>query len=180
MIYKKLPSQKYLKECFDYSPYLGTIYWRERPRKHFTDAGQHARINNMHSGRKAGTISGNGHLSISIGGVIYKAHRLIWKIMTGKEPTEQIDHRDNNKINNTWRNLREATHVQNLANQGVRNELGVKGVRKVVRKKGLRYEAQISDGGVKQYLGIYNTSEEAHAAYKEAARNLHKEFANPG
>ena len=32
---KKLPEQKYLKECFDYIPENGHLIWKTRPAEHF-------------------------------------------------------------------------------------------------------------------------------------------------
>jgi hypothetical protein len=40
-----------------------------------------------------------------------------------------------------------------------------------------KFVAQIFSDGTKYYLGIYDTPEEAHAAYCGASRVLHKEFA---
>jgi len=44
---------------------------------------------------------------------------------------------------------------------------------------GDRWVAQINANGKKIFLGHYDTPEEAHAAYKEAALKHFGEFANP-
>lgn len=43
-----------------------------------------------------------------------------------------------------------------------------------------KWLAQIKSDGKKVYLGYYNTAEEAHKAYKKAAKLYHGEFANYG
>lgn len=35
-----------------------------------------------------------GHMQSRIDGVLYLAHRIIWKMMTGKDPDRLVDHRD--------------------------------------------------------------------------------------
>jgi hypothetical protein len=45
---------------------------------------------------------------------------------------------------------------------------------------GRRFQAQINVAGKKLSLGTFNTPEEAHAAYREAASRYHGEFANHG
>ena len=49
-------------------------------------------------------------------------HRLVWEAFNGKVPTGfEINHRDENKLNNSLSNLELVTHKQNC-NHGTRNE----------------------------------------------------------
>ena len=99
--------------------------------------------------------------------------------MTGEDPGElEIDHDDQNGYNNSFRNLRKATRPQNANNRGVQsnNKIGLKGV----FKKYNRYYAQIHKNGKKIHLGTYDTAEEAHKAYCEAADQYFGRFANYG
>lgn len=104
-------------------------------------------------------------------------HRVILERMLGRklERWEHVDHIDRNPLNNKRGNLRLATSAQNAANRAVQsnNKLGVKGV----RKHGSGYEANVCANGKSVYLGIFPTIELAHAAYLEAAKKLHGEFA---
>lgn len=104
-------------------------------------------------------------------------HRIIMARVLEREldPKEDVDHWDLNGLNNTRSNLRIATRAQNMANTKLRNDnkLGFKGV--VKDKK--RFRAEIKAGGKSKHLGMFDTPEEAHAAYLEAAKKYHGDFA---
>lgn len=89
----------------------------------------------------------------------------------------QVDHRDLNTMNNTRKNLRLATNQQNRCDTPVRkcNPTGLKGV--TMRSDGNKFVAIIISKGVRKHLGSFPTKELAHAAYCEAAKVLHGEFA---
>lgn len=66
-----------------------------------------------------GTISNGGYRVVCIPKYgAFLAHRVIWKIMTGCDPS-MVDHKDRNTQNNKWANLRICTMTQNLGNQTV-------------------------------------------------------------
>ena len=114
---------------------------------------------------------------IGIDGIIYSAHRLAWKIVTGKDPTLLIDHADGNSTNNAWHNLREATNSQNTQNskKATINSTGYKGVSYIKSRK--RYHTSIIVNGRRQKLGYYKTAKEAYEVYCLAARQHYGEFA---
>jgi hypothetical protein len=87
-----------------------------------------------------------------------------------------IDHRDGNRANNRWSNLRLATQSENSANRHrhINNTSGFKGVS--LCKWG-KWRACIEKNGRKIHLGMYDTPQAAHAAYVAAARKLFGEFA---
>ena len=117
---------------------------------------------------------------IRLNGRWYAEHRLIWLFMTGAWPKNEIDHINGDPTDNRFENLREATHAQNQRNKGpMRNNLlGVKGVG--YRRN--RFYAQISvgrrDDGRKKvcHIGTFGTIEEASAAYRKVAAEMHGEF----
>lgn len=106
-------------------------------------------------------------------------HRVIMKRMLQRDfkSGEKVDHIDNNPLNNTRDNLRVVTHAQNMANQGIskNNTSGYKGV--TFKKTTSQWEAGIWINGKRKYLGLYDTPQEAHEAYKRAAIELHGEYA---
>lgn len=115
-----------------------------------------------------------GHLQISIDGRLYLAHRLAWYFMTGKWPSFDIDHKDRDRKNNKWGNLRKADKQKNSFNSSVRktNFLGLKGVGKHNNK----FTARITVSEKIRLIGRFLTKEEASKAYEDAAKKQHGEF----
>ena len=101
-------------------------------------------------------------------------HRTVAKRM-GLDLLNQIDHINGDKLDNRRENLRSATQSQNSMNSRIKNKTGYKGVTKTNQKWG----AQIKVNGQQIWLGTFNTPEEAHDAYREAAEQYFGEFANP-
>lgn len=160
-------TQERLKELLEYSPSTGLFFWLQ-------DRG----------GKRAGDIAGckkRTYIVISVDDHIYRAHHLAWLYMTGEWPDPFVDHRDTNKHNNAWDNLRLATKSQNQANIGLikSNASGLKGVSRYAagERYGKPWQACIGKDGKTKHLGHFATKEEAHAAYCEAAERLFGEFA---
>lgn len=173
---KQLPSQEYLKECFDYDQETGTLTWKERPLYHFTNESKFKKWNALFIGKSAG-VSSNVYIDIKIQNKeSYLAHRIIWKWMTGEDPLEQIDHIDGNRFNNAWNNLREASHKQNQHNRSKNknNKCGFKGVRYMPHLD--KYSASITINRKWVHIGTYNTSEEAYENYCKVAKAYQNEF----
>lgn len=99
-------------------------------------------------------------------------HRLVGEAFLGLTADRQVDHIDGDRTNNRLENLRLATHSQNRRNSRSRSSCGMKGVSR--HRK--RWSAKITIDGKLKHLGIYDTPEEAHAAYCAAAKELHGEF----
>lgn len=155
-----------LREAIKYDPLTGDWTWlKPNPMA--------LRVN---PGDKAKTTSDSmGHLQISIDGRLYLVHRLAWYYMTGEWPKRDVDHKNRDKKNNRWSNLRKATRQKNTFNSSVRknNKSGFKGVHQIPNG---RYSARITISGKTIYLGYFQTIDAAHEAYVEAARKLHGEF----
>lgn len=122
---------------------------------------------------KSSVKSQSDYCVVSFGGSAYAAHRVIWFIVTGEQPPDQIDHKDLNGTNNRWPNMRAATPVQNGANKAPIR----KGLKGAVRLRSGRYQAQVKCNGVFHYLGSFATEAEANAAYAAKAVELFGEFA---
>lgn len=154
-----------LRELLLYDPRTGHFAWRECP-THPEKIGQ-----------QAGWREPKGYWRVCIEGRNYQAHRLAWLWMTGKWPAAQVDHRDLDKANNRWSNLRLATNGQNQANtpKRRRNTSGIKGV--YWHKRRGKWQAAIMVSGRLKSLGYRNTKEEAAALYAAAANQHFGEFA---
>ena len=95
-------SHERLKEVLEYDPGTGISTW-------LVD-----RTGTARAGARAGCIhKSSGYRVIRIDGKLYREHRVIFFWMTGKWPDKEVDHRDLDKSNNRWHNLREATRSQN-------------------------------------------------------------------
>lgn len=181
MAAKPLPPAEYLRQCFDYDPNAGILTWRERPRDHFaTDRGWRTFNGGAHW-KAAGQVllrrDGAGScISVSINSQRYLAHRIIWAMVYGTEPTNLIDHRDGDGLNNRISNLREATHAQNMMNKR-RLKPGLKGAYWCNRRS--KWVCQITHEGRRICVGRFDSREEAHAAYCKKAHELFGEFARP-
>lgn len=88
-----------------------------------------------------------------------------------------VDHINGDGLDNRRANLREATNAQNMRNKGLyrNNSSGFKGVS--WQKECRKWQAGIRLDGTRRHLGLFLVAEDAAAAYDEAARELHGEFA---
>lgn len=114
-------------------------------------------------------VSGNGKRTT------LKMHRLI----LGLPPNRPIvDHINGNQLDNRKSNLRVCDHSSNLMNRGKNrnNKSGYKGV--FWSKAAKKWAAQVSVKGKKYHLGLYDSPTEAHKAYIEKSKEVHKEFSH--
>lgn len=157
-------TQERLKELLHYDPETGVFTWNRALRK------------NMGRNGIAGTLKLKGNIEIQVDSKMYQAHRLAWLYVTGHLPVNQIDHRDTNPGNNRWKNLREATNLQNSQNRGKHknNTSGYKGVNWHKRSK--KWIARGRENGIRKNLGSFDTPEKASEAYECFSRLAHAEF----
>lgn len=111
------------------------------------------------------SINKAGYRYGSIDGRTYYAHRLIWKIVTGKDPL-LIDHINGNRSDNRLTNLREVNHRDNCRNSAFHKD-GTSGAIGVSYYRN-RWVATIWDGANNVYLGRYKLKDDAIVARKKA------------
>lgn len=99
------------------------------------------------------------------------------EIMGTKSEQPEIDHKNNNGLDNRKENLRHATRVQNSINSRKRKNTTskYKGVFYNKGKKG--WDARISLNGVQKFLGRFQNEKEAARKYDEYATVDFGEFA---
>jgi hypothetical protein len=153
-----------VRELFHYDPFTGQLVWKVRPS-----------FRVRYIGAEVGWIGDNGYRRMEFKCQPYFVHRVIWLWMTGEWPKHDVDHRDLNRANNKWKNLREATRAQNAWN--VRPRKIHKGVYRQKNKGKRLWVARIIANGATYHLGNFTSKEEAAVAYQEAAADLHGEFA---
>lgn len=126
-------------------------------------------IAGRHAGKIAGTKHNEGYMVIGIDGVRYLSHRLAWFYVTGEWPKGKLDHRDRNRGNSAFDNLREVTSAQNSLNSGKRARKH--DLPRGVWRKYRRYLAvttlREAGGRRKQItIGRFDSPEEAHQAWR--------------
>lgn len=124
-------------------------------------------------GNQCGTLRKDGYLSTVISDNEYLLHRLVILWTTGELPIEEVDHINGCKTDNRPSNLRVVNRTQNNQNRvraGVNSATGYLGVQSHRDK----YKASIRHNKESIHLGLFNTVEEAHAAYIKKKRELHE------
>jgi hypothetical protein len=161
-----------LRECFVYERGTGRLYWKHRPRGHFSSIKEWKRWNTRFAGEAAGHE--RRHCRLQIADRTYAAHRIVWKLVTGNEPPANIDHKNGDSIDNRWVNLRAADQTKQNWNKRLQKN-NTSGYRGVSRDRN-RWRAFICVDGIQRAIGNFRTVKEAAAAYEIAARQLHGEF----
>lgn len=133
----KTPPQEWLKEKLSYDPESGWLAWKARAASDFGSSRLANTFNSRCAGKRAGAAKEyrDGYvcrvIALSFEGrcTKYLEHRIIWKIMNGCEPPDQLDHIDRDATNNKWENLRDGTDInpRNLTMYST-NTSGVTGV----------------------------------------------------
>lgn len=105
--------------------------------------------------------------------VFIAIHRLLINVPKGM----QIDHVDRNGLNNTRKNLRECSPIENSHNKGVTsaNKSGYKGVSFYTKHN--KWRASLKCNGKEYYGGIYSCRIAAAYRYDQIARQVFGEFA---
>ena len=94
----------------------------------------------------------------------------------GEWPQAEIDHKDLNKTNNAWDNLRCATRSQNMNNIAMHRD-NKSGFKCVSLKKSInKWRSQISVNGKRIHLGYFDDPRDAYFAYCDAVKRHNPEF----
>lgn len=110
-----------------------------------------------------------GYIHTGIGGKMVLQHRIISAAFLGLDMTDtkrQVDHINGIRHDNRVENLRLVTHQQNNFNN--HNAKGY-----CWHKQHRKWQARIKVDGNSQYLGLFETEEDARNAYLEAKDRLH-------
>jgi hypothetical protein len=169
MIPKELPPIKLLRECFRYERSGGVLFWKKRPLCHFKNEAWRRYWNRRWVGKKIGSITSSGHLTVRLFGSAYKVHRIIWKMDKGIEPPLLVEHKNRKPAANSIFNLRPASYAQNAINKN--RQAGIKKTRNGA------WEARIHKARKYIHLGTFKKRSEAVAVRKKAEISLYGEFA---
>lgn len=163
---------KLIRSRFYYEPDTGILYFRERVFKN--PSPRNKQWNTRFAGKEAGFLNTNGYLRVSLEGKQYYIHQIAFMIMKDYIP-EEVDHKDLNKQNNKWSNLREATRAKNLQNNFKRknNKTKLKGVSWSKSNNCWRMDITYNK---QKFYSYHPTKQKAYQAYCEMSAKLHKEF----
>ena len=101
-----LPSQEYLLNLFSYEPETGKLFHKVY------------KNSQAQSGDAAGCLGGDGYINVTINKQKFYISRIIWMMMTGDDPGAlYVDHKDRDRSNNRWNNLRLANRPQQMWNR---------------------------------------------------------------
>lgn len=162
---KPLPDPRVLLEAayefFQYHP-DGFLTYRKDPRHPSCATSKVV-------GKRVGGDDGHGYLMCMLLGHKFKVHQVVWLLHHGALATLPIDHADRDRRNNRIGNLRMASDLENVQNIKA-STTPTAGVWR--SPKSGRYMARVTYRGNKRYLGYYDTSEEANAAYRAAKASI--------
>lgn len=124
----------------------------------------------------AGSVYPNGRRYIGIRGSYRQEAHLVFVLANGWLPeTDDVEHRDMNKLNNTPGNLRVATRAQNQANRKkfANTKFPYRGIQ--LGENG-KFRAVLKINGKLTHLGTYEDIESASAAVECAAIRTHGQY----
>ena len=157
-------TQQELKALLRYDPATGKFFRLVRT------------SNSIKVGETAGSIDVYGHRVISLNGRSWRAGRLAFLYMTGRLPQGDVDHKNRDRADDSWGNLREATRSQNLANK-LKSASNTSGLKGVSRLPSGRWRASMSINNKHALLGVYDCRAAAYLAYVVETHKVHGEFA---
>ena len=151
------PTHERVREALDYDPETGLFTWLVR-----------TSIRIM-AGDVAGCPTQSGYWRIGLDGHDYQAHVLAWFWVHGEWPTNDIDHIDGDGLNNRLDNLRDVPRNVNMHNVVAPYQNNTSGYRGAsFHRQSGKWRASIGVNGKRVHLGLFDTPEEAHAAYMAA------------
>lgn len=157
-------TKEYLNKLFEYKD--GKLFWKVKK-------------SGVTQGKQAGNYDGFRYRQLRIDGKLYKEHRVIFCFFHGHIPKE-VDHINNNPLDNRIENLRPANRSQNMRNSLLRKDSisGCKGVGFI--KKTSKWRVRIWTDSGRIYLGDFEDLELAKLVATEARNKYHGEFVNHG
>lgn len=124
-------------------------------------------------GKNAGKRAGSNRITkvdayrvVYVEGVHHYEHRIIWAMVTGEWPQDQIDHKDGDGLNNRWLNLLPASDVQNKRNTS--HQKNSPGIILGVKPRCGKFVVRIGLNGKQLNLGTFADQFDAICARKSA------------
>ena len=139
------------------------------------------RVENTKTGRilKPGTSRGYRFVQLSKNGKvkIHYIHKLVAKEwVLNPEEKKCIDHRDGDRADNHFENLRYATYSENNRHRNKRANTTSMYYGVCFHKETDKWRAQIQIDGKRKHLGYFSDEKEAAEVFNTAAAEFYKEF----
>lgn len=152
--------QEFIFELLDYNPSSGIFHWKKKL------------SNRINRGDIAGCYTGRYGI-ISILNHRYPSHHIAWLYMYGEYPNGQIDHIDQNTMNNSICNLRIVTSKDNNRNKPKRRD-NTSGLTNIsFDKYSGKWVVRIKNNlGIYENRGRFNTIIEAKSARDKAITEI--------
>lgn len=154
-----------------YDKETGRMVWKKRSGRSKDDA----RWNARYAETECGTIDDRGYRRILFRSKDGKArrvrvHQLAWYILTGAKQDGEIDHINQNKLDNRASNLRCVSKSENMRNSPIKssNSSGVTGV--TWHKQRGKWCAQASIDGKHHHIGLFENINDAANAVVDFRR----------
>lgn len=151
-----------VRRLLDYDPLTGVL------------TNKIARGRRIKAGTTAGYTRPDGYRMVCLNYGRYLVHRIAWLHVYGYWPKGQVDHIDQNPMNNAILNLRECNDAENAQNLDPRGygSSGYLGVT-VYHHDPSKWVAKIKLHGKHTNLGIYRCKTAAYVAYCRAKAAMH-------
>lgn len=159
---------KYVSSLVDYDPTTGAMLWKERD----CSVKDSARWNSRYAGKEVGTLDDKGYRRILIKSFDgsprrIRVHQVAWFILSGSAQSGEIDHINQDKLDNRAANLRDVSKSINQRN-GTRKANNTSGVTGVTwHKQRGKWCAQASINGKHHHLGLFDDIEEARVTVED-------------
>lgn len=169
---------RYVSSLVDYDAESGAMTWKARNESE----NDSRRWNARYAGKDVGTIDDKGYRRMLIRSFDSKArrirvHQLAFFMANGRSQIGEIDHINQNKLDNRAENLRDVSKSKNQRNAFMpsNNTSGFTGV--TWNKNRLKWEAFATIHGFRHYLGLYVDIHEAAISVSEfRAKNGFTEY----
>ena len=151
------PTVEQITALFAYDPGLGRILWRV------------SRSPRIKVGQEAGSVTKNGHKIVWLNGRHYQVAHIVWVLLTGQWPVNEIYHRNGDPSDNRFEHLEDITRKELCRRAASSREMkpGRSGV-PLVTALGKRWTARARIGAKNIYLGVFETVPDAVAAQHRA------------
>ena len=123
----------------------------------------------------AGHVTDSGYRCVCVLYKKFRVHHVIFWLHTGRWPA-MLDHKDRNRLNNNFSNLREATRSQNMYNSvHGRNTSGCKNVSWCTTHK--KWIVRVTADKKLVFKKYFKSFEEAKEVASKVTKQFHGEFA---